>query len=49
MTKYESILYWSDEDQVFVARAPELSGCMVHGKTQEAALINGEKAIQFRS
>jgi predicted RNase H-like HicB family nuclease len=26
MTKYELILYWSDEDQSFIAEAPELAG-----------------------
>jgi predicted RNase H-like HicB family nuclease len=43
--KYEIILYWSDEDQVFVAEVPELPGCMAHGKTQEMALTSAKKAI----
>ncbi len=47
MQKYEIILYWSREDQVFVAEVPELLGCMAHGKTQEAALINIQEAIQL--
>lgn len=47
MTKYEIILYWSAEDQVFVAEVPELPGCMAHGKTQEAALKNVKAAVQF--
>ncbi len=34
MQKYEIIIYWSNEDQVFVAEAPELPGCMAHGETQ---------------
>ena len=45
--KYEIILYWSDEDQVFVAEVPELPGCMAHGDTQEAALTNVKEAIQL--
>ena len=47
MTKYELILYWSAEDQVFVAEVPELPGCMAHGKTQEAALQNAKEATQL--
>ena len=38
MYKYEVILYWSNEDNTFVAEVPELPGCMAHGATQEAAL-----------
>jgi hypothetical protein len=39
MPKYEIILYWNDEDRVFVAELPELPGCMAHGDTEESALI----------
>ena len=31
MYKYETIIYWSDEDQAFIADVPELPGCMAHG------------------
>ena len=31
MYKYEIIIYWSDEDGVFVAEVPELPGCMSQG------------------
>ncbi len=47
MFKYEIIIYWSREDQVFVADVPELPGCMAHGETQEAALKNVKDAIQL--
>ena len=47
MFKYEVILYWSDEDQVFVAEVPELAGCMAHGETQEAALKNVNEAVEL--
>lgn len=40
MTKYEIILFWSEEDQAFVAEVPELAGCMADGETQEDALKN---------
>lgn len=47
MQKYEIILYWSSEDQVFVAEVPELLGCMAHGDTQEIALKNAKEAVQL--
>ena len=47
MQKYEIIIYWSDEDQVFVADVPELPGCMAHGGTHEAALSNAKQAVQL--
>ena len=31
MYRYEIILYWSNEDQAFIAEAPELPGCMAPG------------------
>ena len=46
-SKYEIILYWSNEDEVFVAEVPELPGCMAHGNTQEDALRNAKEAIQL--
>jgi predicted RNase H-like HicB family nuclease len=47
MQRYEIIIYWSDEDQVFVAEAPELPGCMAHGTTEESALQNVKEAMQL--
>lgn len=44
---YEIILYWSEEDGVFVAEVPELPGCMAHGKTQEVALANAKDAMRL--
>lgn len=45
MYRYEVIIYWSAEDDIFVAEAPELPGCMAHGNTYEAALANAQDAI----
>lgn len=45
--KYEIILYWSNEDQAFIAEVPELPGCMAHGDDQEIALRNINDAVQF--
>jgi predicted RNase H-like HicB family nuclease len=47
MHKYEVIIYWSNEDQVFVAEVPELPGCMAHGDTQEGALAQANEAIRL--
>jgi len=45
-TKYEIIIFWSEEDNAFVAEVPELPGCMADGKTYQEALANAEKIIQ---
>lgn len=47
MGRYEIILYWSNEDQVFVAEMPELHGCLAHGETQEFALANIKEAMNL--
>lgn len=47
MDRYEIIIYWSVDDNAFVAEAPELPGCMTHGSTQEEALANAKQAIQL--
>ncbi len=46
MFKYEIIIYWSAEDQAFVAEVPELPGCAADGKTYQAALANVEIVIR---
>ena len=46
MTKYEIIIYWSNEDQAFIAEVPELPGCAADGKTKQEALANAEVVIQ---
>jgi predicted RNase H-like HicB family nuclease len=38
--RYEIIIYWSDEDQAFIAEVPELPGCAADGETYEDALTN---------
>ena len=46
MIRYEVILYWSDEDQAYIAEVPELAGCMADGESYQAALANVEVIIQ---
>jgi predicted RNase H-like HicB family nuclease len=45
MTKYEIILYWSAEDEAFIAEVPELAGCAADGATRQEALTNAEVII----
>ena len=45
MTKYEIILYWSAEDEAFIAEVPELAGCETDGATRQEALANLEIVI----
>ncbi len=47
MNKYEVIIYWSDEDKIFVAEVPELPGCSAHGDTHECALASAQDAIEL--
>lgn len=46
MPKYEIIMYWSQEDQAFIAEVPELPGCAADGSTYQQALANVEVVIQ---
>jgi predicted RNase H-like HicB family nuclease len=46
MTKYEIIIYWSNEDGAFIAEVPELPGCMADGSTYQEALANAEVIIR---
>ena len=45
MIKYELIIYWSEEDQAFIAEVPELSGCAADGRTYKEAVENVEIVI----
>lgn len=46
MDKYAITIFWSEDDQVFVAEAPELPGCTAHGDDRRTALANCQDAIQ---
>ena len=47
MDKYEIIIFWSREDDAFIAEAPELPGCVAHGDSHEAALKNLRSAMKL--
>ncbi len=44
--RYEIIIYWSDEDQAFIAEVPELPGCAADGATYQEALAQAEVVIE---
>jgi predicted RNase H-like HicB family nuclease len=46
MSKYEVIIYWSEDDEAYVAEVPELPGCMADGSSYQNALANAEIVIQ---
>ena len=46
MYKYEVIIYWSGEDNAFIAEVPELEGCSADGETHKQALNNLEIIIK---
>ncbi len=43
--RYELIIYWSREDQAFLAEVPELPGCMADGASYEEVLANAQGVI----
>ncbi len=45
MYKYEIIIYWSEEDQAYIAEVPELPGCMADGSTYNEAIDNATRVI----
>jgi predicted RNase H-like HicB family nuclease len=44
--RYEVILYWSRDDDAFIAEVPELPGCVADGATYQEALGNVEVIIE---
>jgi len=43
MYKYELIIYWSEEDDSYIAEVPELPGCLADGMSYQDVLNNTEK------
>lgn len=46
MLRYEIIMYWSQEDEAFIAEVPELPGCAADGATYQEALTHVEVVMQ---
>ena len=45
MHKYEMILYWSKDDNMYIAEVPELPGCIADGVNYAEALQNAQLVI----
>lgn len=45
--KYRVDIAWSDDDNCYVARVPELPGCVTDGATIEEAASNATEAIEI--
>ena len=45
MSKYELVIYWSNEDNAFIVEVPELPGCMADGATYQETVANAERVI----
>lgn len=46
ISKYELIVYWSDEDSSYIVEVPELPGCMADGVSYQDAVKNAELVIE---
>lgn len=46
MLKYDVVIYWSNEDNAYIAEVPELPGCMSDGRTYQEALENAHVVMQ---
>jgi predicted RNase H-like HicB family nuclease len=45
-SKYEMIIYWSEQNKTFLVEVPELPGCMADGETREEAIKNANEVIR---
>lgn len=46
MHRYQIIIYWSKDDDAFVAEVPELPGCAADGPARAAALKSVDVIIK---
>ena len=44
--KYEIVIYWSKEDNAYLAEIPELTGCMADGQSYTETLENIQVIMQ---
>ena len=47
MHRFEIVIFWSIEDEAFIADVPELPGCTAHGNSQIEAMHNAQEAIEL--
>ena len=46
MKRFGVFIFWSEQDNAFIAEVPELPGCAADGRTRREALKNVEVIIQ---
>ena len=46
MNRYEIIIYWSEQDDRFIAEVPELPGCMADGKTYDECMKQAQDVMR---
>ena len=46
MMQYKVVIYWSSEDEAYIAEVPELAGCMADGETYFEALSNVQSIME---
>jgi len=44
--KFEISIYWSDDDDAYIAEVADLPGCMADGRSDQEALAAAEVAIE---
>jgi len=47
MSRYQILVAWSPEDDLFLAQVPDLPGCFAHGVNEEEALESAKSAIDL--
>jgi len=45
-SRYEIAIYWSPDDNAYIAEVPDLPGCLADGPSYQAALAAAEQAIE---
>lgn len=45
-SKYDLHVYWSEQDQAYIADVPDLPGCKADGATYEQAVQNAQQIIE---
>jgi predicted RNase H-like HicB family nuclease len=47
MIRYSILIQYDGRDNIYVARIPELNGCIAHGNTQEDAVREIQIALEL--
>lgn len=47
INRYLTRIYWSDDDEAYVAEVPALPGCVAHGNTMQEAVKEIQTAMEL--